>query len=117
MAVTLATIRARLPEFAAVPDADVQQAIDAAAVYINRTQWGETKADEGQIYLTGHLLLFFDQGSGLSSGPVSAESEGQLSIAYAVGEAFKDSAYGSTAYGRQYLQILGTVFSSRFACC
>ncbi len=113
MAVTVQTIRDRLPEFCKIDGSVIQLAIDTTAKYIYRTAWGETKADEGTIYLAGHFLSFVDEGSGMAPGPVTSEAEGQLSASYAVSKAATESAYGATAYGRQYLEIRGTVIASR----
>lgn len=114
MPVTAQTIKTRLPEFESLDNGIVAAHIVAAGTYINRTQWGEVKADEGLIYLTGHLLKFREQGSGLDSGPVTSEREGGLAVAYAVSDEAKNSPYGATVYGRQYLELRRTTFPTRF---
>lgn len=116
MAVTVQNIRDRLPEFCKVDNQIIAAVLAAADACINRTQWGTKRADEGTVWLTGHLLLHLQDGSGLNSGPVSSEREGGLSIGYAVSEAFKESAYGATSYGRQYLELRRTAFPERFEC-
>jgi hypothetical protein len=116
MAVTVQTIRTRLPEFCAVDNQIIAAALASADACINRAQWGENRADEGTIWLTGHLLVHLAEGSALNSGPITSEREGGLAIGYAVSEAFKDSAYGSTSYGRQFLELRRTAFPERFLC-
>ena len=117
MSVTVQTIRDRLPEFCKLDNTVIQRAITTAETYINRTQWGEIKADEGTIYLAGHFLVFSARGNGMASGPVTSEREGQLGASYGVSDAAQQSAYGSTSYGRQYLQIQSTIFVTRFESC
>ncbi len=116
MPVTVQNIRDRLPEFCKVDNQIIAAALASADACINRTQWGTSRADEGTIWLTGHLLLHLEDGSGLNAGPVTSEREGGLSIGYAVSEAFKESAYGATSYGRQYLELRRTAFPERFEC-
>jgi hypothetical protein len=114
MAVTVQTIRDRLPEFCKVDNQIIAAAIASAEACINAPQWGANRADEAAIWLTGHLLLVMQEGSGLNAGPVTSESEGGLSIGYAVSDAFKESAYGATSYGRQFLELRRTAFPERF---
>lgn len=114
--VTAQDIRSRLPEFCKLDNLVIEAAILAASGCINETQWGPKRADEATIYLTGHVLLFVDDGSDLPAGPVNSEREGGISIGYAVSQAFTDSAYGSTSYGRQYLELRRTAFPERFLC-
>ena len=116
MAVTIKIIRDRLPEFCKVDKDKIQAAITAAEGCINSDQWGVKRAAEGAIWLTGHLLLLMQEGSGLDAGPVTSEREGGLSISYAVSEGFKESSYGATSYGRQYLELRRTAFPERFLC-
>lgn len=116
MAVTVQTIRTRLPEFCKTDNQIITAALASAVACINATQWGTNRADEGTVWLTGHLLLVMQEGSGLNAGPVISESEGGLSIGYAVSDAFKESAYGATTYGRQYLELRRTAFPERFEC-
>ena len=116
MAVTAADIKTRLPEFCDVDQKIIDVALLSAEDCINRPQWGEKRADLAVVYLAGHLLKFTIEGSELDAGPLTSEREGAVAVSYAVGDAFKDSAYGSTVYGRHYLQLLNGAFPERFEC-
>ena len=119
MAVDSSTIRTRLPEFADTTDptdALIDTALAAAVACINRVEWGANRADEGTIWLTGHFILVMQKGSALASGPVTSEREGDLAASYGVGESFQNSVYGTTVYGRQYLELRRTAFPNRFEC-
>lgn len=112
MAITVTDIRTQLPEFAALATAQIQLAIDKANRRLNRTQWG-TKADDALVCLVGHLLaLSCKQGEG-PAGAVTSESVGDVSVSYAMPEAFKQSALASTSYGRCYLELLSTLMPCR----
>jgi hypothetical protein len=114
MAVSPATFKEILPEFAEVPSPRVQVFLDMAALSINVSAWGN-KADMGQTYLAAHYLKTADETAAgdAAAGPVTQEAVGQVSASYQVGEAFSDSEYGSTAYGRRYLELRKTVFACR----
>jgi len=114
MAVTPATIREVLTEFAQVSATRIQIFLDFAEQQLNAQAWGN-KADQGLIYLTGHLLKIDAEAAsgGGAAGPVSAESVGQVSASYQIGESFADSEFGSTVYGRRYLELAKTVFACR----
>jgi hypothetical protein len=114
MAVTVQTIKTRLPEFERTDNGIIEAQLEAAQNCINREQWGENRADEGTIYLTGHFLKFLEEQSGLDSGPVTAEREGGIAVSYAVADDAKNSVYGSTVYGRHYLELRRTAFPERF---
>lgn len=113
MAVTVSDIKEKLPEFCSVDNQDVVLCLAQAEDCINRDAWGENRADMGVLYLTGHLLLLREKGSGLDAGPKTAESEGQISASYAASQGFTDSVYGATVYGRHYLELRRTAWPSR----
>jgi len=113
--VTVQDIRDRLPEFCNLDNQDIEKAIAAAACYINTEQWGENRAREATIYLAGHFLVFMVTGNSLASGPISSMGEGALSVSFSVSTVFTDSAFGSTAYGRQFLELRRTAFPCRCA--
>ena len=114
MAVTPATIKEVLTEFAEVSSTRIQIFLDFAAQQMNATAWG-VKYDQGLIYLTGHLLKLDAEAAtgGGAAGPVTAEAVGQVSASYQVGESFSNSEFGSTVYGRRYLELSRTVFARR----
>jgi hypothetical protein len=113
--VTVQTIRDRLPEFCKLDNQDIEKAITAASCYINTEQWGENRAREGLIYLTGHFLVFTGRGNALPSGPIASMGEGGLSVGFSVSTVFTDSAFGATAYGRQFLELRRTAMPCRCA--
>lgn len=115
MAVTVSDVKNRLPEFCTVDNSIVALVLQAAEDCVNRVQWGEKRADQGVIFLVGHLLKLHADGSGLAGGPVSSESEGAISVSYAVSAAYSESAYGATVYGRHYLELRRTTFPERFS--
>jgi hypothetical protein len=114
VAVTVADVKARLTEFCDVDPDKLTAALAQADGCINRPQWGENRADEATIYLTGHFLIFMAEGSDLAPGAKTSESEGQLSAAYAVNKGAQESVYGSTSYGRHYLELRRTAWPERF---
>jgi len=113
MAITVQTIRDRLPEFCDTDNDLIQSAITQAEGCINTPEWGENRAEEAAIYLAGHFLAARSKGNALASGPIASQSEGSLSVSYAVSDAFKNSVYGSTAYGRMFLELRRTAWPSR----
>ncbi len=114
MTVTVKIIQDRLPEFCKLDKSVLALMLAAAEGCINRAAWGENRADEATIYLTGHLLTARKEGSGLAAGPVSQMREGPLSVTFMVGGKFAESVYGSTSYGRHYLELRSTVIAPRF---
>jgi hypothetical protein len=120
MAATKADLRARASEFTSTADATVDLALGDALNLINVTNWGETKAFLGQIYLACHLLKVWATlaaGSPGASGPVASLKDGDLQVTFAVGAAssspLDDVALASTAYGQLYLDLRSQVFSDR----
>ncbi len=113
MAVTPAQIKARFEQFCDTDADKVTAAIAQAEGCINRGQWGENRADEAALYLAAHFLIVNPQGSDAAPGPRTTESEGQISAAYAIGDELK-SVFGSTGYGRHYLELRRTAFPERF---
>lgn len=106
MALTPAGFKALLGEFAGIDDTTVQQYLDQAGRLLKVDAWG-ARYDDGQLYLTAHLITCFASGAaeGGASGPVSAKRVGEVSASYAVSDAFKASAMGSTKYGRMFLEL------------
>jgi hypothetical protein len=115
--VTVTTITDRFCELCDADGDKLAAALAQAECMINRTQWGETLADEATIYLAAHFYTVNKQGSGADPGVRTAESEGQISASYAVSKDAQSSIYGTTAYGRQYLELRRTAFPARFDCC
>jgi hypothetical protein len=68
MAVTLATMRVRFPEFALASDAYVSAFLDGAARQMDVDVWGDL-FDDGQMFLAAHemALTVAGQTAGLSN--------------------------------------------------
>jgi len=116
VAVTVVTIKARFPEFASLGDDTIAMYLAEAERSHNAGQWGG-KSDDGLSYLTAHLLAMFGaSGDGCDDpapGPVTSEREGAVAASYAVSDEAKQSEFGSTKYGRRYLELRRTIFVTR----
>lgn len=112
MSVTAADVIRICPEFELVDEDRIEEFISKAERRTCRTQWGE-KADDAVILLTAHLLKLNSLGSGGSAGPVQAEKVGSISRTYFVTSAQSNSLFSTTSYGRQYQELLETIFSDR----
>ena len=121
MSATRGDLRARCTEFTATADATVDLALSDALDQINTTNWGETKAFLGQIYLAAHLLKFWadaaNNSGSVPAGPVVMQKDGDLQVAYSAGAAgslpYSDQALASTLWGRMYFDLRSQVFSVR----
>jgi hypothetical protein len=115
---TLDDFRTRFPIFTQHPDPQVQMIIDEAAATID-TSWREADYKIAIMYLTAHLLAVDSSqvgdevavgSAGSSSGVVSSESFGGMSISYATNSALQvaasKSTWGETEYGRRFYQLL-----------
>lgn len=120
MAVTPADVKAVATEFAAVDDGDIQPFIDQAERRTNRDAWG-SRADDGVIYLTAHLMLLSNvlglggSSAGLSTG-VTLEKVDDLTRQYAAASQFipaSEAAMSRTKWGSAYLELLALVFGDR----
>lgn len=114
MAVVPLDVKTAAPEFAALDDAVVQAEIDRAERRTNRAAWG-VKADDSVTYLAAHLLTVQQASGKLAPGPVSSLRVGDVAKTYAVPTALSgaDATLASTKWGRQYLDLRGTVFADR----
>jgi len=114
MAVTAQTIQETLTEFASVSSTRIDIHLSFAQLQMSTDAWAN-KYDMGLIYLTGHLLKLEKDATtgGAASGPISAEAVGQVSASYAISDTFKDSEFGSTWYGRRFLELRKMVFACR----
>jgi len=112
VAVTPSDVKAKLPEFTSLNDSIIQLCLDAAERRVNLCAWGDL-ADDGILYLTGHLLKLREQGDALAAGPVQSERVLSVNASYAIDSSVAASALGSTAYGRYYLDLRSLVFGAR----
>ena len=114
MAIDIATLRTRFPEFydnTEYPDARIQIFIeDSQLIYMgaDENRWSG-KYDYAQAYLVAHLLITAEASevgdSSVKVGPVSSKSAGGVSVTRAV--ATKDRSDGDDFY-------MGTVYGQRF---
>ena len=107
----------RFPIFADYDEDQIQRCLDEAFNMIDAT-WREVDFQPGVLYLAAHLLATDNAGEGeevaygnAGSGAIASESFGGMSISYANGSSNAGSlsaseAYGSTVYGRRFLQLL-----------
>jgi len=113
MALTAATFKTKLPEFGSVPPADIDNFLAQALIQINTAAWG-LKSDDGQLYLAAHLLSSFGiTGTDNDIGVVTSKKVGDVSVSYSIGDAFSESGFGSTKYGRHYLTLQAQIFAAR----
>ena len=80
--------------------------LQCACSSINLECWG-AKSDCGHVYLTGHMMATAGFGSG-EQGTPTAKSIDKLSESYASSTP-SDGDYGSTKWGRLYLQLRDTL--------
>lgn len=121
MTVSPASVKARCkdPIIQAMLDADVQLLIDESERHTARGQWGESKADDGVIYLTAHMCLMSAKAlAGQMSnvkGPLTGETVGPLSRSFAGPQAvpFSQLWYTLTTWGAMYWGLMSTVLSQR----
>jgi hypothetical protein len=115
---TPATFKLRYPEFAAVSDALVQLVLDDAIADVGET-WVEKDRARAQMLLTAHILTMEgepgrteDGASGATAGTgiVKRDKVGDVETEFATpsasGAGGSLSAYASTFYGQQYLELL-----------
>lgn len=119
MAVTVASIKADFPEFAALDSATITYWLELAERNHNATCWAG-KSDDGLSWLTAHFLAAFVGTEGcppeLGPGPLTAQTEGSESASWSpltVPKVFAKDDLGTTKYGRRYLSMRATVFCCR----
>lgn len=115
MTVTAQDIKDTWAEFATTSDALIELFLAQAQRRINATQWGD-KADDGTLYLTGHLLKIECQlrtTGKTAAGPISQQRVGDLAVSYQIPDNASKSFLSSTAYGREYLDLRALIFPTR----
>lgn len=108
----------RFPIFGDREESLISSLIDEAANSIDQT-WRELDYQPAILYLAAHLLATDNSAEGeevqfgsAGGGAISSESFGGMSISYATagsagsGSLSASEAYGSTSYGRRFLQLL-----------
>ncbi len=112
MTVTSASIKERFPEFGSVIDGDVVTIIAEATRRVNVAAWG-SRADDGIMWLTAHLLLNLPLGSKASKGALTGKKVSKLDLRFASSATFANTVLGSTAFGREYMSLRSLVFADR----
>jgi hypothetical protein len=114
MNVTAEQVKAIATEFESVDDEVVELLILQAENRMNAAVWG-SKFQDGQIYLTAHLLFLYVHQSGTgNNGAVTSETVGPLSRSFSIGEWDKEGTLGSTSWGREYVTLRKSLFPARF---
>ena len=100
MATTVAQVQAVATEFASLSDDDVQEYIDIAEEYVSLSYWGDSKFNYIHALMTAHIMSMANASGtgGSSSGSVSSERLGDISVSYAVAATAADDLT-STRYG------------------
>lgn len=115
---TVADFRARFPEIDAT-DAVIQTAIDDAADMVDTT-WLEKDFQKAILFLAAHYVTI---GAAEVAGTIgdeqtiASESFGPISVSYqkTEGGASDGSSFGTTGYGRRYLELLKLNFPGMLA--
>lgn len=117
--ITPATIKARFPEFATIPDDTIQMYIDDSVPDFNVPLWGNM-LDQGQSYFVASMLFtnVVNTLNMASTAPIQNKSAGNASVGYAqtaVDYNDTDMLHYSNKYGQRYLQLrrlLGTAVAT-----
>lgn len=112
MAVTLASFRARFPEFAGITDPTAQIFLDEAIGDVDQGIWGDAViADRATSFLAAHRLVTELDSTGSSTtgqvGALSSASADGVSSAYVMPENLSagDLTLWSTSYGQRFLDL------------
>lgn len=96
-------------ELASLDDAQWESVLADVELEVNVAAFGsQANADRAAKYLAAHLAttLFGTSGGGGAAGAVQSVSVGQVSKTFAVPGQVKESAYGGTKYGQEYLRLV-----------
>lgn len=118
MAVTAATFRQHLPEFAngkRFPDAVIDYGLSIAVKLVNSSRWG-TLTDHGVEQMTAHFLTLerraMDEAQngaspGMASGMINSKSVDKVSIGYDTSSTMASDAshWNLTIYGLRYIRL------------
>lgn len=114
---TVASIKARFPEFDGIPDARIGAVIEEVGLQFD-TGWPEAEYTIAYRYLVAHTLVAegaLNGGAGaIQSGPVVSESLGDASVTYAQpsgGFSLTASALLTTEYGKRYVLMRNQSFA------
>ena len=102
-ATTQANVLIIAPEFSSVDAGTWTLILADVATEVSNAVYG-TRQEQAQRYLAAHYLTLINSSGKQCSGPVVAESVGQVSKVYAQSLVSK-SDYSSTVYGQTFLGI------------
>jgi hypothetical protein len=108
---TLAELKARFPDFAAVDDAVIQAALDEAGLQVDGSWAGEADIRLGRLLLAAHVLTLDGQGGGAEAAAVAGGGFRRVRSGALELERFDPggdgpSSLGSTGYGRRFLELM-----------
>lgn len=84
-------------------DSELDTAIELATARVSSGVWGD-RYRQGVAYLAAHVLtIAAREGSGV--GPITSEKAGKVSRSYGFSAQADSGGYGSTEYGKQFLQL------------
>jgi hypothetical protein len=107
---TATSLKLKFPEFAGVPDATVEFAIEEAQMQVDGSWIDDANATLGLLYVSAHHLMVTisrqESGTGLL---VRSESFAGMSVSYDTEQQSKPDPgdYTSTPYGSRYLELVG----------
>lgn len=110
-----AALKARFPEFAAVPDAIINLILAEAEAQVGEC-WIERDRSPATLYLAAHMLAMEGEPGrsagatgGATSGPVKRRKVGDVETEFAGfsgGGGGAATGYAASAYGQRYLDLL-----------
>ena len=112
---TAVSMRLKFPEFVDVPDAQIEFALEEAALGVS-TDWYARDVNLAQMYLAAHLIAVGLAASETLGGAdrVQSETIGRMSVTYRAGGGSTATAgdYSSSTYGERYLALVNLNFPS-----
>lgn len=106
-------------KFECFTDGTVENAITKASFFVSEETWDKGAESPGRgacgiALLAAHFLASApkgrNSGGAVPSGPVTAQAAGGISRSYGSSSGkTAESAFGSTTYGQQYLELQGVV--------
>lgn len=124
MPATVAQVRALdlVSRFECFTDGTVEGAITKASFFVSESVWDLGAESPGRgacgiALLAAHFLASApkgrNSGGAVPSGPVTAQAGGGISRSYGTsGGVTSQSAFGSTTYGQQYLELRAVIVTT-----
>lgn len=107
MDVNATSMKLKFPEFGALPDAQIEFAIEEAARGVDET-WIEKDINLAQMYLAAHYLALAVARSEPTGQQVVSEKIGEISVTYAQAQKTPGDIgdYSSTVYGTRFSELM-----------